>query len=297
MGDFDITSKFLIEAGPRDWLALAGLPMPTDPAAVTAVDADLATVSNAPDKLIRVNHPTDPYVAHVEFQSGADVRLDDRVLLYNVLARWRHRLPVRSVVFLLRPEAVTPRLRGRVREPASGVARLSFNYDLVRVWELPVETLLTGGIATLPLAPVSAVGPGELPAVIARMRERFDREVPKPEAADLWQSTAVFLGLWYDKPFIKAMLTGVLGMTESVIYQEIMAVGKAEGMAKGKAEGMAKGKVEGERAMLVRRATRRFGPPPPAILARLAAIAETAEIERLDDELDAAASWDDWLRH
>ncbi len=288
VGAFDITSTYLIEAGPADWLALAGLIEPGSAAAVRAVDADLSTVSNAPDKLLRVDGPGGPFLVHLETQSGADVRFDDRVLLYHVLARWRHGLPVRSVAFLLRPAAVTPGLAGRVRDVVGGRVRLAFDYDLVRVWELPVETVLAGGVATLPLAPVSAVRPGELAGVIARMRDRLDREVDRPEAADLWQSTAVYLGLRYDKPFVKALLSGVLGMTESVIYQEIVA----EGLARGKAEG----KAEGERTMLVRRATRRFQvPPPPAALARLAAVTDTAELERLDEALDAATSWDVWL--
>ena len=159
------------------------------------------------------------------------------------------------------------------------------------VWELPVDRILAGGIATLPLAPVSTVTPADLPGVIDRMRERLDREVSPPEAADLWQTTAISMRLRYDKPFIKATLAGVFGMTESVIYQEIVAKGEAQGEAKG----AAKDKVEGERAMLVRRATRRFGPAPAAALARLVAVNDTAELERLDDVLDGAASWDDWL--
>ncbi len=224
------------------------------------------------------------------------MRLDERVLLYHVLARWRHRRPVRSVVFLLRPAAASPRLAGGVRHAVGGRDRLAFDYDLVRVWELPVERVLAGGVATLPLAPVSDVGAGELPGVIARMRQRLDREVDRPTAADLWQSTEVFLGLRYNEPFIQALLMGVMHMTESVVYQRIVAQGKAEGKAEGKEEGKAEGKVEGERGMLVRRAVKRFGPPPPAATARLAAIGSTTELERLDDALDAAADWDDWLR-
>ena len=284
MGDFDITSKFLIEAGPRDWLALAGITLPADPAAVRLVDADLATVSNAPDKLILVDDPAGPYLVHLETQAGADVRFDDRVLLYNVLARWRHRMPVRSVAFLLRPAAVTPHLAGAVRDRPGGHARLDFDYDLVRVWELPVDLILAGGLATLPLAPVA---PAAVPAVIDRMRVRLDRDVPPPQARDLWQATEIVLGLRYDESVAAALLNGVCDMQESTVYQRILSTGEARGEARGEALG--------ERKLLVRRATRRFGPPPPAALARLEAINDVADLERLDDGLDAASTWDDWL--
>ncbi|HZT80116.1 MAG TPA: hypothetical protein VFA26_07840 [Gemmataceae bacterium] len=32
-----------------------------------------------------------------------------------------------------------------------------FRYGVVRVWQLPPEQLLTGGLGTLPLAPIGAV--------------------------------------------------------------------------------------------------------------------------------------------
>jgi hypothetical protein len=233
MGDYDINAKHLIEGGPRDWLTLAGLPVPADPAAVAAVDADLSTIASAPDKLIRVDDPAGPYLAHVEFQSGADVDFDRRVLVYNVLAGWRHRLPVRSVAYLLRPAAVTPRLAGGVRECLDDRSRLEFDYRLVRVWELPVEAVLAGGLGTLPLAPVTAVAEGDLPAVVERMRVRLDREASPRSARELWLSTRILLGLHHDRAFAAALLKGVLDMRESTTFQEIVEIGEARGEALG----------------------------------------------------------------
>jgi hypothetical protein len=227
----------------------------------------------------------------LETQAGADVRFDDRVLLYNVLARWRHRMSVRSVAFLLRPAAATPHLAGAVRDRPGGRARLDFDYDLVRVWELPVDLILAGGPATLPLAPVAAVAPEAVPTVIDRMRVRLDRDVPTPQARDLWQATEIFLGLRYDDAVAAAFLNGVCDMQESTVYQRILSTGEARGEARGKA----RGEAVGERKLLLRRATRRFGAPPPAALARLEAIDDVAHLERLDDALDAASAWDDWL--
>ncbi len=287
MGDYDITAKALIQGGPRDWLTLAGMPVPADPAAVTAVDADLSTVSSVPDQLIRVDDPAGPYVAHVEFQSWADPDFDGRVLWYNVLARRRHRVPVRSVGYLLRPDALTARITGGVRERLDGRARLEFDYRLVRVWELPVAALLAGGLGTLPLAPVSAGAAGDLPGVIARMRLRLDREVSPDRARELWVSTGILLGLRYDDAFANALLTGVTTMKESTVYQGILA--------RGVVEGRVEGRVEGERNLLLRQATRRFGVPPTALLARLQDVNDLAELDRLEASLWASTSWDHWL--
>ena len=63
-----------------------------------------------------------------------------------------------------------------------GVAEpyLQFRYRVIRVWELPVDTVLKAGISVLPLAPISAVSQNELPAVIERIKKRFAAEWTTP---------------------------------------------------------------------------------------------------------------------
>jgi len=159
---------------------------------------------------------------------------------------------------------VTPRLAGGVREHLDDRSRLEFDYRLVRVWELPVEAVLAGGLGTLPLAPVTAVAEGDLPAVVERMRVRLDREASPRSARELWLSTRILLGLHHDRAFAAALLKGVLDMRESTTFQEIVEIGEARGEARGR--------VAGERDALVRAGTRKFGPPSPAVAARLSAI-------------------------
>jgi hypothetical protein len=158
---YDASSKLLIDQHPRDWLALAGLPVPASEDAVNFVDAELSTITAAADKLMLVENGADSYLAHIEFQASLDLALDQRVLLYNVLGGWRHRLPVRSVVFLLWPQAASEKIRGRVGQSWAPDGRLDFYYRLIRVWELPVESLLTGPPGTLPLVPISAFPPDQ----------------------------------------------------------------------------------------------------------------------------------------
>jgi hypothetical protein len=69
-------------------------------------------------------------------------------------------VPVHSVVVLLRPRAESPALRGSVRYQArAGRGHMDFGFEIVRLWQRPVEALLSGSLATLPLAPL-----GQLPA-------------------------------------------------------------------------------------------------------------------------------------
>src|SRR5437764_15009208 len=97
---FDASTKYLIEAQPADWLEYLGLPR----ADVDVIPADLSTVTAAADKVLRVR-AGEPWLAHVELQASRDRELPERHLEYNVLLKRRHRLPVRSLVVRLRPDA------------------------------------------------------------------------------------------------------------------------------------------------------------------------------------------------
>ena len=225
---YDATTKDLLTERPRDLLAFLGF---SDAARyeVEAIDADLSTVTAAADKILRVNAPN-PYLAHVEAQSGYDTILDERTLHYNVLAGWKHKLRVRSVILLLKPEADSPRWTGLLElSDLDDGTYLAFRYRVVRVWQKPVEEILTGGLGILPLAPLSDVAESELPNVIARMKARIDAEATREDAGKLWASTFVLMGLRYPKETALELLRGVRDMEESSTYQYIMEKGEVKG--------------------------------------------------------------------
>jgi predicted transposase YdaD len=203
---FDATTKELIESRPEDWLQFVGL----SGAVVRVVDADVSTVTAAADKALLVSDPT-PWLAHLELQASRDPDLPERDLQYNVLLRRRHRLPVRSIVVLLRPQADGPELTGTVEHHMpNGRRYLWFDHLVVRVWEKPVESVLAGGLGTLPLAPLSAVTPAELPGVIRRIEERIDQEATTAQAGVLWTATFVLTGLRYPPEFVTQLLQGLV---------------------------------------------------------------------------------------
>ncbi len=189
---FDATLKDLIEQYPSDWLAPLGLSA-TGP--VTVIDADLSTITTQADKLIRVDDP-EPWLLHVDLQAGWDALLDRRALKYNVLAHDRHDLPVHTTLVLLRREADSPSLTGHYGyRPHHGGSEVVFDYQVVRLWEQPVELYLNTGPGMLPLAPLCAVSQQALPGVIRRMEERIREDVTSAEAATLWSATYILLGL------------------------------------------------------------------------------------------------------
>ncbi len=99
---------------------------------------------------------------------------------------------------------------------------------MLRVWEMPVATLLAGGPSLLPLAPISNVRREHLPGVVERIKEQLVR-LPAPESAKLWTATYVLVGLRYSRQLAAQLLEGVIGMEDSVTYQAIVEKGIEKG--------------------------------------------------------------------
>lgn len=138
---FDVTLKALLEDAPEDWPILAGMPDPN----VQVIDADIATISGAADKVLRLQGPP-PSILHFEFQASPDASLPRRLNVYNAALEDRHVLPVASVLVLLRPQANLTVLNGLYQRqfPRASEPYRIFRYQVIRVWELPVQKLLTG---------------------------------------------------------------------------------------------------------------------------------------------------------
>ena len=149
---------------------------------------------------------------------------------------------------------------------------------------MPVELLLTGGLSTLALAPISKVSKKDLPGVLEKMRQRLSASQARRKARELWTAAYVLLGLRYDEEFARALLREVLAMKESTTYQAILAEGEAKGEAKGLAKGLAEGESRGlakeARRVLLLLGEKEFQAPADAVTR--AAVEAIGDIERLE---------------
>src|SRR5438874_2693333 len=151
---YDVTTKDLLKRGPVAWMAYlrlkAGGP-------IQVIDTDVSTVPAQADQVYRVGGRRS-HLIHIEMQSRRNAALARRLWRYNALLDLKYNLRVRSVVVLLRPEADSRKLTGRLelRLP-DGDEVVTFSYRVVRAWEQPVEPILTGPLATLPMAPLADV--------------------------------------------------------------------------------------------------------------------------------------------
>jgi hypothetical protein len=194
---FDASPKALLQYGLEDWPAFVGVPAQS----VEIIDADISTVTAAADKVLLLHGKDGKRIQHYDFQSGPDATVPCRTHHYNSLLEMRHKLPVESIVVLLAPKANLRVINGSYARKLPGEVQLYlyFRYRVLRVWEVPVETILRAGPSVLPLAPLSDVQVNRLPNVIERMKQRFDRLSDRSQVPELWTATRVLMGLRYDK--------------------------------------------------------------------------------------------------
>jgi len=274
---FDPTVKTLAELSPADWLPLAGRRRRR----VTIEDSDVGTiVSGATDRLFRV-HDQPEYLLHLDFEAGHfRSELPLRLRLYNSVFEYRHQRVVLSVPVLLCPAADSPQWNGLLQRGLPGEVPVgTLRYPVIRIWEVPVEQLLSGGVGTLALAPISNVPEGQVRSVIRRIKERLSGPRAPRRAADVWAATYVLLGLRYSDEVAHALFEEVLGMEESATYQAIVRRGRAE---------------QARRLLLLMGETK-FGPPDTATAAAIEAIGDLARLEELGVRLMSAGSWQELL--
>ena len=269
---FDASLKELIRHHPADWLGLIGVVPTEEP---VWEDAELSTVSASADTVVTA----DGTAYHFEFEAGPDDTLASRVLMYNALAYHRTGLPVRSTVILLRSNAQRAGLTGRVN-----YGELTFGFDIVRVWQLPAETLLNAPIGVLPLAVLGQPPKGQtrrqaLPDQVDRIIDRAVAEAGG-QAGELVTATFLLAGMHQDNTFLRTIFHRGLTMFESSAFSVIEDLAMERQM----------------RETLLNMGTVKFGPPTPDQAAKLAAIENLPRLNRLAVRLLKVDSWDALLK-
>jgi hypothetical protein len=287
----DVSAKELVWDDPAAWADRFGI---GPPGAVSVIDSEITTLTASADKVLRVEAPV-PYLIDLEPQSSHETELPRKLWYRQVALDCKHKLPVLTVLILLRKEADSPGLTGSYeRQLPDGWQTNRYNYRVVRLWQEDPDPYLTGGVNLVPLAPLTKVAEADLQGLIDRMAGRINLE-PKPRSDMLWTATLLLMGWRYDAKVTTQLLQRVWkNMRDSTTYQAILREGEEEGMKKGLQEG----RIAGERRFLLRQGTKKFGEPDAATIAAIEAIHDADRLEALGLRiLDADVhGWDDLLR-
>ena len=276
---FDATLKDIFGHSAADLTPL--LHLPTGVPART-LNIDLSTISAATDVAFGFGDPLQE-IADVNFQSGPDNRVDARLLLYNAAYHHHYPVPVRSILILLRPAADHSRLSGLLTYQA-GDSRVEFAYEVIRLWQQPLDLFLTGGLSLLPLAPLcqlTADVPLEqaLREVIHQIDQRLSTEAPYARAVQLMTATFILTGLRVGEQKLSTIFRGVKAMHDSSAFSLYET----------------KGRVEESHRLLLRLGWNRFGAAEATAEAALRAIDDLDRLERMADAVLTAASWQEFL--
>jgi hypothetical protein len=107
---YDATMKDLGAESPADFLATFDRPT-TEP--IRPINVDLSTVTTAADLVLGLGDPLRE-VVHIDFQASADEAKGADVLVYNGLLFRQYRVPVHSILGLLRPQAAHSEVTGSI---------------------------------------------------------------------------------------------------------------------------------------------------------------------------------------
>jgi predicted transposase/invertase (TIGR01784 family) len=140
---------------------------------------------------------------------------------------------------------LTPSQSPLVNETTFIIGELNHSFNVIRLWEQPTE-IFQQYQGLFPFATLSNTNNPE--ETLRQVAKQIENIADKTTQSNVAASTAIISGIALNKEIIQRLLRSEI-MKESVIYQEILlegiAEGEARGIAKGEAKGLTKGKAEG----------------------------------------------------
>jgi hypothetical protein len=278
---FDATLKDMGRDSPRGFLAAFDRP-PTVP--VKPLNVDLSTVTTAADLVLGLGEPL-AEIIQLDFQSSAAAWKHADLMVYHALLFAHYRVPVHTVIILLRPAAAHANVNGVIRyAPRPGRGSMDFSYEIVRLWERPAEELLAADLGVAPLAVLGRLPEGlsledGLTAVAQRIVERLMNEAPPDRVKKLLTDAFLLTGLRVRRDVAARIFRGVRAMHESDTYLAILDEGQE--------------KFARETILVV--GEERFGPPEEAVRVQLANITDLDRLKRMVRRAVKAANWQEIL--
>jgi hypothetical protein len=279
---FDATLKDLGEDCPEAFVGEFDGP-PRLP--VTTLNVDLSTVTTAADLVFGLGQPLQEII-HIDCQAGPKADLPADLHAYNSLLYRRCHVPVHTIVLLLRPEARHSNLTGTLNyEARPERGGTTFKYEVIPLWERPVEHFLKGPLGIAPLAILAGL-PKDIPVeqglagVIQQICERLRQEAPAEKFGKLLTSAFVLTGLRVPRERAWSLFRGVQGMHESDTYLAILD----------------EGRLAHARDMVLRLGQKKFGPASNEIVSAVKGIEDLDRLDRLIEGYTEVTSWQELLQ-
>lgn len=245
-----------------------------------ALSIELKNWTRETDFLLEVLLEGVETLLHIEFQSADDASMEQRMLEYNVLATREHNRKVFSCVIYLRKDSNIAK-SPLVWKLSNGKEILRFHFEVIKLWEIPVEILTQSGlVGLLPLVPL-AKGGEQHEAV-----EEMITELVAHKEYGLLQLAKTFASLVYkdkaDHEWLERSFTVYRSILEdSWVYQEIIQKGMEQGLQQGLQQGFQQGELIALRQAMLDVIEEKFPEVVPFVEKPLENITDKAVLRRL----------------
>jgi predicted transposase YdaD len=298
---FDRGARWVLAHHGEAVLHLAGI---MNVAQCKPVQSELLQPRQLPDGILEVRL-TDREGAHyvvVEVSTYPDRRSVEQARTNSLMVLLERGVLPEMVVIVLSPKGTYEPEASEVLASALGLTRLETSWRVIKLWEVPAESMLEADVGVIPLVPLmkASAPPAE---VLGRCRERIDRDAREDERANLLAVTWVLARLRYNEEDLKAMFGGRSAVIESPFFQDLqedlefllrsktlkekLADAQFVSQFDGGKAVATQANLRSKRESIVRFLTARFGPLPPDV-------SPAVDDEPLLDELiDLAATCPD----
>ena len=236
MGDFDITLKRLSDGFTADYARFAldderiNLVGKID---VSKIEKELPLLTREADCLARVAEKEGKeFILHIDFQAEYKHNIPDRMLGYTYRAYEKYKLPVYSVLIVLKKTGVEIQTKTEIE--VRDLKSLRHEYKAIKLWEVEAEKILEKKIKGLyPLLPLMKTDKsGE--EIISGVGELIEKEIPDIEQkADAYVALKIFSSVSFPTLLVDKILKRRDIMLQSPVYQEILQEGREEGKVLG----------------------------------------------------------------
>jgi hypothetical protein len=281
MGETDVTFRHLLRGLPEPILRLAFPRRKLEPLGPLDPSVDRPRQRTA-DSLFRVRGGAGEAAVHVEIERAWRTEIPRRLFDYASAAVAATRLPVWSVVVLLRPGGRPPRGTGVYRIPGPGGDAFVFRYHVVPLWQLDARRMRAH--LGLQGAPFCAAMRGADEAFVRTLAEdvRTDRGLTKRDRQSAMQLLYVVSAAILGSDTARRIFH-----VESIIQDPNVQELISEWEDKGRVEGRVEGRAAEARLLLHKVLAARSFPITPDVRAR---IDGEPDVARLESWLEAAVT-------
>jgi hypothetical protein len=287
----DLGERLVDASGWTEWLAgvVVPSPAPSMPDYTKDLEIDFEPSGPSIDTHMEVGlKGGGEMIVHLRFQKWYQPDLDRHLFEETRKLERKSGKEVTVVVFLMWPPAEGPGMTGRYEErDDDGKGKSVFTYHIKRAWELtPEEVMHSPG--PMILAPLTRGARQRMPEIVQLVRKGLDRYGADAKTREMvWASVYWSMGLICDLEEAHRAMGNMLPRVQaSSNYRSAKGHSFLDAFSLAQSEGL----LTAARNLVLRQATRRFGPLPEAAEA-LTAISMREELEALALRVLIAPDW------